>query len=239
MKKILFLTCSLLFVLLNACAPVYVPATHASPMLEKQGEVHTSLYTGTNGFNGQFAYAPTDKFGVMFNGMYLTDKEEGDNDREYENKIVYGEIAFGRYSRLNNFFRLESYLGVGHGWSRAWDGFNLFTEDDEDYVKGYFNKYFATTNLAFATTMLDAGFGARLAYVDFYSLVDERDNKLGSSRNAFFAEPMVFTRLGHGLIKYEMMVGLTLPVNKKPRFDYDPMYISIGVHLNWGAVKEE
>ncbi len=240
MKKIVLFLSVLISIIINSCAPVYVPTTHAAPMLENKGEVHTSIYTGTNGFNGQFAYAPTENIGVQINGLYLNDKEEH-NDNEHDRKTVYGEVAFGRYGKLNNFFRVESYLGAGHGWSKAWKGFNLFSDADEGYyVKGYFNKYFATTSFAFTTAILDVGLGAKLSYVDFYKLVNERTNdNFGTSRTIYFAEPSIFTRLGHGLIKYEMMLGFSIPVDKKPNFDYDPFYISMGIHLNWGAVKEK
>ncbi|MCK5075263.1 MAG: hypothetical protein KAR38_02755, partial [Calditrichia bacterium] len=168
MKKLFLLLVIALLISIYSCAPVYVPSTHAAPMLENKGEVHTSIYTGTNGFNGQFAFAATENIGVQINGLYLNDKEEH-NNYEHDRKTVYGEMAFGRYGKLNNFFRVESYLGAGHGWSKAWDGWNIFSDaDDGYYVKGYFNKFFATTSFAFTTPVMDTGLGIKLSYVDFY-----------------------------------------------------------------------
>ena len=97
--KLLFL---LLLILLFAwsCAPVYVPSTHAAPMLEKKDDVHVSAYTGTNGINAQLAYAPTDDIGVQVNALYLTDDEE-ENGENRERKTLYGEVAFGKYEKIS------------------------------------------------------------------------------------------------------------------------------------------
>jgi len=231
----------LLFFLAMAwsCAPVYVPSTHSAPMLEKKDDVHTSIYTGTNGINAQFAYAATEDIGVQVNGLYLKEEEEED-DKNRVRKSMYGEIAFGKYGKLNNYFRVESYLGAGHGWSRAWNGFSFLNYNDETYVKGHFNKYFAFSNIAFTTSAIDAGIGMKLSYVDFYKLVNEEmDVDFGGTRAAYFAEPVVFTRIGFGLIKYEIMMGMTQPIGKKPKFGYDPLFISVGIHLNWGAGKNK
>src|SRR5690242_4360257 len=120
MRLFIFLGGTLLF---TSCAIVYYPNSRNVPMFSEKKEFQASATTGT-GNNLQIAYAVTNHFGVMSNGMLW-----GANgvDKNHINQHRYGEAGLGYYNNYANKMFLDIWGGYGIGNVNAVDSLFYIT----------------------------------------------------------------------------------------------------------------
>jgi len=70
-QKLLIYILVFIILIINGCAPAYVPNVINTPLLSNKGEIQTSIHTGIAGFDPQFAYAITDHIGFMSICIYV------------------------------------------------------------------------------------------------------------------------------------------------------------------------
>ena len=88
-----FVILAFVLVIMDACAPVYVPNVVNVPMFNNQHETHASFHGALSGTNAQIAYAVTNNIGVMVNACY---ENRFDDSSSYA-KRKFVEFGVGYY----------------------------------------------------------------------------------------------------------------------------------------------
>jgi hypothetical protein len=208
--------------ILNSCAPVYVPSVVNAPLLTNKGEVQVALHAGTAGIDPQFAYALSNHVGVMLNGSFANNTSDSTNNFHRHSFV---EIGSGYYTNLGTRGKFEVFGGVGFGKIQALYDNNLWVSmSDVNYTR-----YFIQPTIGFTTKIFDAGLSSRFVLINLHQ-------KAGSI-TAYFIEPVITGKLGYDHIKAVMQLGFSLPLNSNINsINYQPILISVGIQSNFGKV---
>ena len=208
-----FITTAIL--LLNACAPAYIPNTVNTPMLSNKGELQASVNSGISGFDPQLSYAITDHIGVMLNGSF-SDRTSDSTDDYHKHQFV--ELGSGYYTKIGTIGRYETFAGFGLGNTRGEYSTTLWSS----YADAQFFRIFIQPSIGLATSFFDGGFAWRFVII---SMTQEQNKSTG-----FFFEPVITLKLGYKYVKMVTQFGLSLPVTEEIAFNYQPFMFSVGLH---------
>jgi hypothetical protein len=208
--------------ILNSCAPAYVPSVVNAPLLTNQGEVQVAIHTGTAGVDPQFAWALSNHVGVMLNGSFANNTSDTTNNF-HKHKFV--EIGSGYYTNFGTRGKFETFGGVGFGSIQAEYDNNLWvSRSDVEYTR-----FFIQPTVGFTTKVFDGGFSSRFVLVNLH--------QESGSNTGCFMEPALTGKFGYDHIKAVMQLGLSIPLNSNNvSFDYFPVLFSVGIQGNFGKV---
>lgn len=225
--SILVATAGLLLIQ-TACAPVYVPNTRQTPLLDKKGELHAAVHTGTNGAHLQAAYAVSDRFGLV--GGFSKSKNETEEDLSPDyHKHTLGELGVAYFRSLGRIGRLEALGGLGFGTAEAVDQYDFFGPQ-EVRAEGSYNNIFLQGNIGLETGVIETGVALRLNRVNFTQF-ETNSSTYNETEGAFFFEPALFGRLGWKNIKIEGQYGFSSPFDPEVAFDFQLWYFSLGIQF--------
>jgi hypothetical protein len=226
----------------NGCAPVYIPPAAHTDLFTGEGEFHAAVYTGSNGYDGQAAYALTDHLSLA--GAFSYDDQSA-NDTTFQ-RHSYGEFAIGWFT-YNDGLHLEALAGIGRGHAEAGDvdlHLDLFAPiEDTTYLlteRGDYTRYYLQGNLGTSGRIFEEGWNlrgelgiaSRLALVDFSRFT--RNDTTSYHTNSLFTEFILFARAGGDLLSFELQLGLSSSLRSELPFDYDPWMGSVGMRLTLG-----
>lgn len=228
--RILWAMTGIVFMLISACAPVYVPSSQQTHLMNKKGELHLATHGGTNGVDLQGAYAVSDHIGVIGAVSYGSEGEEGGSDYH---KHKYGEFGISYFKPLGGIGRYEAMAGMGFGATEVVDHY-VFLGPDEIKAKGEYNKIFIQNNIGLETGILETGLAFRLGHVTFNRFETTGTIHDKPVRGTFF-EPAFFARLGWKNVKIESQVGYSRPFQENVDFTYKALMLTLGVHLQFNT----
>lgn len=234
-----------LFVLLLAvslpavtgCAPLYVPNTVHSPMLEEQGEVQVGGYLGSSGIDLQGAVAVSDHIGAAAGFSYA------DQDRDAEEEVDdpdlhrhrFGEMSLGYFTEVGQYGRVELYCGYGRGWAEARDDYEFFSSETIT-LRGRYDRLFLQPAVGVQAGPLHLYGAVRLARVNFYEF--EEDGQIASeNKRELFAEPALGAGLGTSGLRFDFQAGNSMALQGPGSTDieHESFWLSIGVQLRTSA----
>ncbi len=221
--------------LLSGCAPIYLPSTPNTPMLESEGDLKLSGKVGINGGEIQAAYALRDNTHLF--GSFISSMDNSDADEEVDSsQHTYFELGGGRSWRPENWLVLEASGGMGVGSGRGRSIFLLDTSF-ERHAEGNYIKPFVQTNLAIQTRVLDFGFVNRLSLINFDEITETgRDPELNTDPSgSLFYEPGIYTQLGWDRLKFNAHLGMSRPLGNTPEFDHNALILSFGVNYRFSV----
>jgi len=163
----LILSLIVVLVALPACAPVYVPNTAHTPMLEEQGEVQVGGYAGTSGIDLQAAAALTDHVGAFADFSFGNQEGESSdpaNDDDFH-RHRFGEVGIGYFTGFGRAGHFEVYGGYGLGRAEAADEYDIFGPSIV-MATGRYNRFFVQPALGVDVGPLQLNGIARLAHVN-------------------------------------------------------------------------
>lgn len=202
-------------ILINSCAPAYIPNVVNVPLLSNQGEFQASLNTGVSGFDPQFAYAITDYLGVMLNGSFVS--RTNDPLQNFHQHFAV-ESGAGYYTKIGNNGRFEVFGGLGYSRLKADYSNNLWISRTD--VNSY--KFFIQPAIGATTDIFDGSFATRLVMINLF-----QNQK---SYTGYFIEPVLTAKVGYKFVKVLMQAGFSLPINSEELlFSYQPFLLSIGI----------
>lgn len=206
-----------------SCASVYVPNSRNMPAIDKAGEVTVSAKGGSTGFEGQLAFSPINRLGIMANGLYKNSATSED-DEDYQ-KHEFLEFGAGYYEPISHWGVFELYGGYGKGKGAAQDEYIFFTTNT-DYAEGKYERYFVQPGFALKKEHIEAGFCFRVSRVSFYEFEDNnvQDVKISNT----LLEPAAVFRVGGENIKMDSQIGINLPMYET-EFEFPVFTISVGV----------
>jgi len=204
-----------IIILINACAPAYVPNTVNTPMLSNKGELQASLNSGISGFDPQLSYAITDHIGVMLNGSFAN--ETSDSSDDYH-KHQFVEAGGGYYTKIGKIGRFESYGGFGLGNTQGEYESTLWSS----YANAQYFRIFVQPSIGMATSYFDGSFATRFVIVS----MTQNPNK----STGYFLEPVLTFKLGYKYVKLVSQFGLSFPATEDIAFNYQPFMFSVGLH---------
>lgn len=215
----------------TGCAPVYIPNTTNAPLFGQKGELMVAAFGGTNGYDAQFAYAPTDHFVLMANGSYQS-KSADSNDLKNYHKHLFGEIGAGYYTKWGERARFECFGGYGFGQAETGYNYTFFTHNS-GLVKGLYERYFIQTDLGITSTfdVVTSGVCLKGSYVNFFKFTSGTE-VFHESRSNFYFEPAVFIRAGWKYIKFQFQFGGSILASEYSAFDHQPFMMSAGLVFN-------
>jgi hypothetical protein len=221
-KQLILLLYVSVILILNSCAPAYVPNVLNAPMLTNKGEVQAAIHAGTSGFDPQFAYAITNHVGVMLNSSFMNSTSDSSNSYHKHQFVEFGAGYFTNFARR---FKFETFGGAGFGKLQAeYDNASWISRSD---VK--LTRFFIQPTLGITSKVVDFGISTRFVAVN---MVQETVNNAG-----FLLEPAVTLKLGWDHIKAVAQVGVSLPLNEAHiEFNYQPFLISLGLQANFGKI---
>lgn len=220
-RNLFFLFLFSLVIIINSCAPAYVPNVVNAPLLTNKGEVQVSLHAGTSGFDPQAAYAITNHLGIMANASFMNSTSDTTNNYH---KHGFIEMGAGYFTNFGGRFKFETFAGYGAGKIEAY----YENEHWDSYSQADVSRYFIQPSLGITSKVIDFGISARLAFVNL---------KQGDlSEGALMVEPAATLKFGWDHIKAVAKVGLSVPADKSITFNYQPFMISLGLQGNFGKV---
>ncbi|MBK6833649.1 MAG: hypothetical protein IPG89_04965 [Bacteroidetes bacterium] len=205
--------CILTFAL-NACTPAYIPNVINTPMLTNKGEIQAAVYTGTSNFDQQFAYAPTDHFGLMLNGSFAYNLNTASG---YKHMHKFVELGAGYYTKLENNGRFEVFGGFGGGNLKSKNISDLWNET----VNANSYRIFIQPSIGASTQLFDGSLATRLVMVNIYQ---------GShTTTGYLIEPALTGKVGYKYVKAVAQLGLSIPAGNSVKFAYQPFMFSLGI----------
>ncbi|MBL6448162.1 hypothetical protein JMN32_17720 [Fulvivirga sp. 29W222] len=208
-----------------SCASVYIPNSRNMPIIDHGGEVIASVKGGSTGFEGQLAFSPVDRFGIITDGLYKN-SSTSETDDDYQ-KHEYLGIGAGYYEPISDWGVFELYGGYGKGEGSAQDEYIFFTSNTE-YATGKYKRYFVQPGFALKKENIELGFCYRIARVEFYEFED--NNIQGIEISNTIMEPAVVFRAGGKNIKMDSQLGFNIPMYET-EFEFPIFTISVGVML--------
>ena len=220
---ILFFTLSLLII--NSCAPAYIPNVVNAPMLTNKGELQASVHFGASGFNPQFAYAITDHLGMMVNASFIDVTSDSSSTSDFYHKHTFFEFGPGYYTNFGSRFKFGTYGGVGFGKINAEYDNDLWTSRSD--VKC--TRLFLQPTIGMTSKVFDLGLSTRFVVVSF--------NQDSEKNTGIMFEPAVTAKLGWDHIKAVGQIGLSYPLNPDNiHFVYQVGLVSLGLQANFGKM---
>jgi hypothetical protein len=204
----------IIILVLNSCAPAYIPNVVNTPLLTNKGEVQVSVYSGLSGFDPQLSYALTNHIGLMLNGSFANRTDSTDDFHKHQ----FIELGSGYYRSIGSNGRFEAFGGFGFGNIQAHYENSLW--QDNTTVKNF--RIFIQPTIGASTDVFDGSFSTRIVANNIYQ----------SSYNStgFFVEPVVTAKAGFKYVKVVAQLGFSLPVNENNiQYTNQPFMFSIGL----------
>ncbi len=199
-------------IILSSCAPMYIPNKVNAPLLSNKKELQASVNAGICGFDPQFAYALTDKVGLMLNGSFNNTKDDC-------HKFV--ELGAGYYKSLDKTTRFEVFTGFGYGKYESNSDFIILGSDVNYSSKVDAYRFFIQPDIGITNKIIDASFTPRF-------VIFSATNK-DISYNRTFLEPTLTFSAGYQYVKFIMQIGASFPLSSSA-IDYEPLILSVGIH---------
>lgn len=240
--KRLNLYCIFAFILFTySCKPVYIPNVLNMPYMSEQGQVNVGLYTGTNGFDLQGAYAITDNIAVMANGSYA-DRDASDTSFVNDHKHKFGELGAGYFLPFGA-GRFELYGGAGGGTSESYD--NFFSPSKEVMAKATYSRYFFQTNIGASAKNIEGGLGLRFSFLNFSKIVSDNQEYTDGLSRAYM-EPVLNLKIGGEQLKVATQIGFCAPLSpitdstmtEYYHIQHKPFIFNIGLTYNLGGLSK-
>lgn len=227
-----------LLLVITGCAPVYVPNTVHSPMLEERGDAQVGGwvggYGGSTGFDLQAALAPTDHVGVSADFSY---GEEPGDDADFH-RHQFGEIGVGYFNDISSWVQAEIYGGYGRGQAEAEDNYTFFGPQTIR-AKGQYDRVFVQPALGLEAGPLHLYGASRFVRVNFHEFESSGDSRVESDiQPAFFNEMALGLGLGTESFRVGVQTGVSVPLSDREDIDFDTelFWISLGAQLRFNVL---
>lgn len=209
----------------NSCAPLYVPNSVNTPMLNEKGDFNAAASYGLAGLDLHTAYALNDKIGIMVNGSYMN--ETSDSTDNFH-KHIFVEAGAGYYKTFGKFIQFETYGGYGIGRINSYQTSGGFSS----FANTYVNRLFLQPSIGFKSDYFQLAFAPRTVCA-FVS--QENINKTG-----IFIEPTLLLKVGSPTIKFITQFGLSYMLNDySTSFNYEPFIFSFGLQYSFRNMESE
>lgn len=212
---------------LNSCAPVYVPTKNNVPLLSGKGEFQAYAGAGV-GLNVQTAYALTDNIGVAANYLYI----ESNNDKKdtgFEHQA--GEIAIGYYKNIQSNLTFEVYAGLGLGKGNAVQAPDIFSSTIS--ASGEYQKYFIQPAVGTNEKWFKWNVSLKCSVIDFTSISvkESGEPELTNVSPKFFITPALTTAYDfwNGRFSASLQVGANTHVGSRTGYHYFGLVSSVGL----------
>ena len=185
---------------------------------------------GTTGWEGQVAFSPVNKLGIMANGLYKNSSTSEEDDNYVKHK--FWEVGAGYYEPLSDWGVFELYGGYGEGKGTAQDEYLL---GGTAFATGKYYRYFVQPGMALKKEHFETGFCFRVSRVEFYEFENNTQNFNVSNT---VVEPAVTFRAGGENIKMDTQLGFNIPMHAT-EFDFPGLTLSFGVSLRLDFTKKD
>ena len=216
-----------LLMLSASCTTYYKPNAVHSPMLKQKGDGHVTAAIGGSGTglgNLQLAYAVTDHFALMTDGMIHYRKGTYQNS-SYPDKgtvvtnIYSGNLGVGYFEKFGKSGKqlIQLYGGGGYGKSYS----QLFDYNPADRnVSAEFYNVFVQPGIVFTKQSIDFAVDTRINYVSLYNFNGDFEGYYngsdpipdGPNVNFMLVEPTFTLKAGGKSIRGHVQGGFAIPV---------------------------
>lgn len=224
MKKTIIITIIfvLAIIILNSCAPLYVPNVVNTPMLTEEDDFNASIHLGTSGYDAQGAYAVTDNIAVMLNTSFISSTSDSTDNFH---KHFFIETGAGYYKPIGNYFLFDTYAGYGIGKINSYQSADIFLS----YANTYVHRFFIQPSFGFVSPYFEAALAPRTVMA---SVSQANVNQTG-----FFFEPTLVLKTGAPNFKATAQLGLSIMLNEyENSFNYQPFIFSIGLQYSFRSI---
>lgn len=208
---------------LVGCGPVYIPSAVSLPMQTRKGDIHLNAQGGSQGAQGNMAYAITDS--VNLRATVQNSQSVGaDADDFYR----MGSVGAGFYTALSNTqtgngLRLGGSAELGGGIAEG----NFEQNANDKHLEGFFLRSAVQTEFGYELKHFAFGVAGRIVYLNFQH-ADASD--VQDATNRIYGEPVIVIRVGGPRVKAEGQGGLVFPIVEQGDVgDVLPFIISFGV----------
>lgn len=228
---IAFFSLMSLGLVLQNCAPVYVPNTINTGMVGQKGDIAGAFHI-SNALDLQLAWGIDSNLMVL--GSYQNYKVEpttvswgnGNSTQVGGSRSNMIELGGGYYNRFGKKQRglFEGLSGFGYGSSSTEEGFG-----------GSYQKYFAQTSVGFVGQHFEALYSLKPAYVVFTNQTTNLSANIPNPVSDVFIENAMTLRFGSPNIKFTTQFGISIGTDEAlSPYEYMPFRLSAGfvVRLN-------
>jgi hypothetical protein len=231
-----------LSIIIQSCVPVYVANNVNTPQFKEAGEIQIGGYYGTNGIEFQLAGSLTDYIALIGNGSFASRGGEGEDLHKHN----FIEGGLGWFTTIGESGCFDLFGGYGAGDAESQTVFES-SFDSNHYLKahGDFSRIFFQSSIGVSHKGADRkpdfayGIAVRYSIVEFTNFIGSNENAMAVQNN--FIEPVLFTSLGKKHVHVKFQWGLVTAVKHRSElpFDYEPMWLSIGLNLQFGGTDTE
>lgn len=211
---------------LVGCAPVYVPAAMHVPMLEKRDDVHAAGSLGTQGFQGDAAWAVRDHWDLRARAQWAPAKNESnvqDNGSATRTSLAQASVGAGWFTAFpDSIIRLAASADVGGGHSTGhsdWVVISTNTGKITDFGSIDRSGYFLRAGMQGESGLQGDWFGAAVVLRGTWFHFEQDSLRLtGSARTPpsrfsnLYAEPGIVVRLGGHDLHVDLQGMISLAV---------------------------
>lgn len=209
---------------LQQCAPVYVPNTINSGMVNNKGDIAGAVHL-SNAIDLQFAYALDSHF-MAFSSYQnyninptTVSFSNGSTTEIGGSRSNMIELGGGYYTRFGSQKR-GVFEGLGGG--------GVGRSSSEQSV-GTYAKVFLQPSLGFIGKRFEALYSLKPAWVVYENKSSELDEGIPNPLSDFFIENAITMRLGGPNIKFTSQMALSLPTNEGiAPYEFMPVRVSAG-----------
>jgi len=232
MRKLFPIIQSVVFLMiLNSCAPAYVPNVVSAPSLKNKGDLVLGGYYGSSGFDMQAAYAFSDHWGALVNGSF--DKQTTNTSDSHEHAFVEGGVGY--FFSDNNWFNWSIYAGYGGGNYQSYFSNDLVTQ----YNMVNTNRIFIQPSFGLFSRYLEGEMGMRLSLLGVNGYRDNPHNVPERFQEFIpLFEPALTIKFGAQHLKFIFQGGMSFDLKKTDFFLYYPMIISMGIQWRFNTNKK-
>lgn len=230
--RILFL---LAVCLLSAsCAPIYMPTSPQTPMLQEKGDLKAEINSSTSGLELKAAYAVSDIYVVT--AMISAGSGDAEDDEIDNSYHRYLEAGFGHSYRPVHYFVIENIGGLAMGQGRGEGRLTIGESTTHFMAEGAYVKPYLQNNLAIQTDPFDFGLVNRISIIQFGNIRNIRDDEetITDPSTPLFWEPTLFGQIGWNRVKVAARFGYSLPIAGEPDFQWLWFHFGFGMNYRFG-----
>jgi len=217
-----------LLLLIQACAPAYVPNVVSSPGLHNKGDLALSAHYGNAGFDLQGAYGIFNHIGLMVNGSY----NKRTLDTADSHKHGFLEAGLGYFAIEGQHLNWSIFAGFGGGNYQSYFQNNMITT----YNFVNINRFFIQPSAGFYSKYFEGDLAFRLAFLSINGYRDNFDNNPEKYKGFYpMLEPAITLKFGPERFKFFFQGGLSINLQNSEYFAHYPFIMSLGIQFRFNT----
>ncbi len=225
----------ILMTLLNSCG-IYRQNVVNTPMFQEKGQIQLGGHVGFAGYDGQAAFAFTNKIAVMGNYCFTNQATSYSSTNYTKLNHQFYELGLGHFRKSSKNLIHEYFIIVGQGSTSMNVASMSSGVQNYDLRSAKYTRIMLQADFGRITNKFEFGVTPRLFLINYFSNVDTQNNAYLTIPHRFVWSDLAFS-IRYSPSKYfkiASQVSCTLPITglKNGYYEASPFNASLGVIFN-------